>query len=1048
MENFSVILNTGIQYYRLEEEVTIDLNQNVMKALRFFEMEFNDKIYLDPVYYFPMKDKYLRRNDLITGGYLDPVTNEMAPEEVINPNMNWLDDTQLLSINRLNVTVGDKKLSGLEQIENRWLPLPFYESDVSGASTTPNDWCRIKLKPVKEKCTAQKRVYNIVIALDTNENLVEENSSPHFNGQPFKTYSLCGISSSNLETLSDKEQRTIKSILVPLKAYEFCDHNKQPWLNSYLQEMLNCTDLMQFEPGQRMKYLAYYAYFISYIHNLNIIPEVKLFNDCGQAAIHTNLVLDVGNSRTFGLVAEDPLNISFSKSSVIELRDLETGDVYADPFDMRLCFKEERFGFSTGGGQFKWPSIVRLGKEAMRNIYDGEQDLLSGEVFDTSHSSPKRYLWDKKAFSGQWKFVSEKDRIAGPAPTAFIDGLQQQFLDDGTFTPDPAKMGEFSSYSRSSLMTFCFIEILLQAKMQINSTTFRKKNGNESTKREITRVILTCPTAMTREEQITLRKCMEEASIVLHRYYSKTYNIPYDPDQNQEKVEIVPSVKDLTRTVSTIDNKRNWNYDEATCCQMVYMYSELRRYLGNAREFFGLYGKKRNNEPTPSLTVASLDIGAGTSDIMICNYKEEGESIIPTPLFWESFHTAGDELIKRIIIDVIIESPIEKYKGASGVITDKLQSMQHPDIANTKHHFFGDGHKMGVIEKRMRKEFSIQVLFPIANYLLDLLQRNEEDRVLTYEDFFGNGNRPAQSLMDFFAKQFGFRFEDLTIKYSKEFMNEIVRRVFEPSLRKWAAIFYSYKCDIVLLGGRPCSLQQIYSMLLRLYPVTPNHLVSMNEYRVGSWYLGSSDIGEFGDRKSLVAVGALIAYLAENGKLSMFKLTTDNLKTKILPTTEYIGLLNPHTGTLSNILTPEINFAPIDISAFPQSIGSKQVDVPGYPAQQLYVLDFDNNVVRTRAIENLKKQMGLPQDTPEEGISPDYIANEVETIKFRLKQNVPLTFQFEREYNEDKEKIKIDSVVNSARDEISSKMFALSLQSWIEDESNWLDTGKYIMHIS
>ena len=102
---------------------------------------------------------------------------------------------------------------------------------------------------------------------------------------------------------------------------------------------------------------------------------------------------------------------------------------------------------------------------------------------------------------------------------------------------------------------------------------------------------------------------MEEASIVLHRYYSKTYNVPYDPEQNQEKVEIVPSVKDLTRTVSTIDNKRNWNYDEATCCQMVYMYSELRRYLGNAREFFGLYGKRRNNEPTPSLTVASLDIG-------------------------------------------------------------------------------------------------------------------------------------------------------------------------------------------------------------------------------------------------------------------------------------------------------------------------------------------------------------------------------------------------------------------------------------------------------
>lgn len=1048
MKNFSVILNTGIQYYQLEEEVTIDLNQNVMKALRFYEFEFNDKVYLEPVYYFPMKDQYLRRNDLISAGYLDPTTNEMAPEEVINPNMNWLDDSQLLSVNRLNVTVGDQKMSGIKQLEDKWLPLPFYETDIYGSSTAPNDWCRIKLRPVTEKCTEHKRVYKIIIALDTNENFIEENASPHFNGQPFKTYSLCGISSSNLAALDDHNQRIMKNIVIPLKAYEYCDNTKQPWLNGYLQDLLHSTDLKILEAGRRTKYLAFYTYFITYIHHLNLIPEVKLFNESGLPSIHTNLVLDVGNSRTFGLVAEDPLNISFSKSAVIELHDLETGEIYKDPFDMRLCFKEERFGFSTNGSQFKWPSIVRLGKEALRNIYQAEQDLTSNESFDTSHSSPKRYLWDKKPFSGQWKFIAEKDRVAGPTRTTFIDGLQQQFLNDGTFTPDPTKMGEFSSYSRSSLMTFCFIEILLQARMQINSVGFRKKNGNESTKREISRVILTCPTAMPRDEQITLRKCMEDASIVLHRFYSKTYDYPYDPAQNQEKIEIIPSIKDLSRTVSTIDNKRNWNFDEATCCQMVYMYSEMRRYLGNAREFFSLYGKRRNNDSKASLTLASLDIGAGTSDIMICNYKEEGESIVPTPLFWEGFHTAGDELVKRIIIDVIIESPLEKYKGASGIITEKLRSMNHPDIANTKHHFFGDSNKMGVIEKRMRKEFSIQVLFPIANYLLDLLQHDQEDRVLTYDEIFSGGNRPAKELMDFFAKQFGFRFEELTIKYSREFLNEIVRRVFEPSLRKWAAIFYTYKCDVVLLGGRPCSLKQINSMLRRLYPVTPNHLVSMNEYRVGSWYLGSTDIGEFGDRKSLVAVGALIAYLAESGKLPMFKMTTDNLKTKILPTTEYIGLLNPHTGALSNILTPEINFAPIDISAFPQSIGSKQVDVSGYPSQQLYILDFNMEVIRQRAIDNLKKQMGLPADTTEEDISPDYIANEIETIKFRIKQNVPLTFEFEREYNEDKEKITIDSIVNNSHDEIPKKMFSLSLQSWIEDESNWLDTGKYIMHIS
>lgn len=1046
MENFSLILNTGIQYYQLNDEVTIDINQNVMKALRFFEFQIKEKVYIDPVYYFPMKDKYLRRSDLVYAGYLDPVTNELVPEEVINNNMNWMDETQLVSINRLNVAVGDKKLSGLEQIEGRWLPLPLYEHDPSGSIVEPTDWCRIKLIPIEEKSTAQKRVYKVIIAVDTDVNTVEENVSPQFNGQPFKEYVLCGISQKDLDGMTEAQQKHISSMVIPMRAYEYCDATRQPWLNRYLQEVFNCTDLTLLPEGSRLKYLAYYSYFISYLFNLRIVPEIKLYNDGGEESIRTNLVIDVGNSRTFGLVAEDPLNLSFSKSSIITLRDLETGELYNDPFDMRLCFKEERFGFTTGGGQFQWPSIVRLGKEALRNIYDGEKDLLSNEQFNTSHSSPKRFLWDKNPYSGQWKFVSEKDRIAGPEMTVFIEGLMQQFRNDGSFTPDPVEMGERSSYSRSSLMTFCFIEILLQVRMQINSVEFRTHNGNESHKREISRVIITCPTAMPKNEQLTLRQCMQEASIVLKRYYGNTFTEVYNPEEDRDKIEIIPSVRDLSLTGDNIDLRRSWNYDEATCCQMVYLYSELRRYLGNTREFFNLYGRRRNGESEPSLTVASLDIGAGTSDIMICNYKNQGESVLPTPLFWESFHIAGDDIIKRIIMDVIIDNPNQNYPGASGIIRTELRRLNCPDIPNMMHHFFGDTNAMGVVERRMRKEFCVQVLIPIANRLISMLQQEEGDTVLTYDDIFGN-QKPAECLMDFFAKHFGFRFENLNIKYSHDYLSEIVQRVMEPALRKWAAIFYKYKCDVVLMGGRPSSIKIINSMLMRLYPVTPNHLISMNNYRVGSWYPKSTDIGHFGDRKSMVAVGALIAYLAESGKLPMFRLTTEELRLKVKPTTEHIGLYNPHTGSLTPLLTPEVNMATVEISAFPIMIGAKQVDAPGYPAQMLNILDFDEEYLRTRAIEELQNNMGLTPDPTGSNIEPDMILSQMETLKYRIKQNLPLRFTIYREYFDDKEFIQIDSIQNNVADEIPRRMFKLAMQSWAEDESNWLDTGKFIMHI-
>ena len=1044
--SISLIRNTGIQYYEYPEDFVIDLNAHIMKGVRFYEFKFGDKVYLDPAYYFPMHDKYLRRMDLVGSGYLDPVTNELMDESEINEAMNWLDVDSLLTVNRLDVVVGDKKLSGLSQIENRWLPMPYFLRDSSGTSTMPTNWCRIKLVPNPDECTNSRKVYRLIMAFDTTENNQHEDVAPAFQGEPFLDFSLCGVSYDDIAQMGIKEKEHIQSVIIPLIAYEYCNITKQPWLNRYLQEILNSTNLNLFAVGSKMKYLVFYAYFITYLHRLGKLPDIRLYNDADVPPIAANLVLDVGNSRTFGLVAEDPIDLSFSKSSIIKIRDLETGELYAEPFDMRLCFKEETFDALSIDGMFKWPSVVRLGKEAARNIYDGDQDLNATSQFDTSHSSPKRFLWDTEPYSSQWKYISEKNRFVGPERTVDYDGIMQQFYSDGRFAANPQEMGDKSTYSRSSLMTFCFIEILLQVRQQINSYEFRRNNGDEEKKRVIKRVILTCPTAMAKKEQVTLRRAMEEASIVLKRYYSNTYNQPYVAANDKNKVEIIPSVRDLMLKADNLDVRRSWNYDEATCCQMVYLYSELRRYLGNATELFNIYGRRRNGEELPSLTIGTLDMGAGTTDVMICNYVQSAESIKPMPLFWESFKIAGDDLVKRIIIDVLLDSPQLEYPEASGIITAKLKSMGCTNISDKMHHFFSDTQAMGYKEKRMRKEFMVQVLFPIANFLLDKLQKNLEERAYTYQDIF-TANKPSETLMAFFANQMGFNFEDLVIRYSPKFLNEIIRRVFEKSMRKWAALFHTYGCDIVLISGRPCSIKQIQNMLKRLYPVAPNRLISMSNYRVGSWYPGSTDIGHFRDNKSMVAVGALIAYLAESGRFSQFRLNTENLKLKVLPTTDYIGIINAKTGTLEVVLNPEINCADKEIAALPIWLGAKQFDVAGYPANLLYVLRFNEKLIRQKAIEAVRIQAGLPLDATEESISPDKVANEMETIKFRMRRNSPLQIRLERDFHEDKEAVRIESVDDSERNELPTSYFELALQTWSEDSTNWLDTGIFNLHI-
>ena len=79
------------------------------------------------------------------------------------------------------------------------------------------------------------------------------------------------------------------------------------------------------------------------------------------------------------------------------------------------------------------------------------------------------------------------------------------------------------------------------------------------------------------------------------------------------------------------------------------------------KEFFEIYGKSNlvDNENKPSLTIGTLDIGAGTSDVTICSYEfnaRKPSQLKPTPLFWDSFDYAGDDMLRVLINNILIES--------------------------------------------------------------------------------------------------------------------------------------------------------------------------------------------------------------------------------------------------------------------------------------------------------------------------------------------------------------------------------------------------------
>ena len=128
-------------------------------------------------------------------------------------------------------------------------------------------------------------------------------------------------------------------------------------------------------------------------------------------------------------------------------------------------------------------------------------------------------------------------------------------------------------------------------------------------------------------------------------------------DIYSNKVEVIPSVKDLKFDLYNIEKKKDWIYDEATAPVLLFLYGMIKhKFDGNPDLLFNLMGKPGTslNKTTHnrSLTIGSLDIGGGTTDLMICKYDynyNEITELIPDPLYWESFNLAGDDLLKEVI---------------------------------------------------------------------------------------------------------------------------------------------------------------------------------------------------------------------------------------------------------------------------------------------------------------------------------------------------------------------------------------------------------------
>ena len=740
-------------------------------------------------------------------------------------------------------------------------------------------------------------------------------------------------------------------------------------------------------PGRRITHdslphrLEHWARFLAYLRTLDAaikFPLLRLCNTVGEhdgvTPVNVDLVLDIGNSRTCGLLIEripGEARLDPARSYPLEIRDLSRPEFScAGLFESRVEFSEfsmledATLRRARRAGGFLWPSPVRIGPEALRLVAGDE-----GTEVASGLSSPKRYLWDESPGLQDWRFHNHSDpnnlpraarsamrflNTAGDVIARVKLEEQSKLRQRGRTSTDPAGRPRFS---RSSLYGFMLAEIIAHALVQVNSPAGRARRPQSDLPRRLDRIILTLPTATSIQEQAIMRSRAKGA------------------------VDLIWSMTGLSGSESTVSRKPEVSeeWDEASCTQLVFLYSEItQKFDSHIDRFLRLKGRERvaqpGSPPEASLRLACIDVGGGTTDLMVTTYfGRENRMLVPEQTFREGFRVAGDDLVERVIASIILPELQQAISAAGGSFAANM----------IRELFAGDIGGQDQLQAQKRRQFGLRVLQPLALDLIGKCEQADEFDTMTIPvgavlGLTGAGQQGAAApaaaedgaplqegprglpavLIDYLeapARAGGaedFRLADAVLRCDRHKVDAITRETFQKVLGNLAEVIDHLGVDLVLMTGRPSRLPAVRRIFEEMLVVPPHRLILMNEYRTGRWYPFRDPVSQrIGDPKSTVAVGGMLIALSE-ARIPNFKIATGAFKMR--STALYIGEmdatgqipddrvlfdgkeLDPQGPATAGPVTAQVRmFAPV-------YLGARQLPLQRWTTTPLYRMDFAN----------------------------------------------------------------------------------------------------------
>ncbi|CAH2603541.1 conserved protein of unknown function [Rhodovastum atsumiense] len=850
--------------------------------------------------------------------------------------------------------IGLDGAAALRPFLGKWVPLPLLQihtDDVPGRrrlEAGPENWARLRIVELDRPEPGGLR-HRAVLAIDTR-------CEPRGDGTPF------------LAPWAEVPAR----FAVGTRPEELAWLLDREWMGTWLAEMYRERDVNgdSHEPDARIgcRHYAAYLTLLALLEASRALPVIRLLDlaaaEKQNAVIDVDLVLDIGNSRSCGFLVERvpgrPAGLAESYRRLV-LRDLTACEETADrPFESRVEFAPAGFGrdeLSLAAGSpnaFDWPSPVRIGPEAVRL-----SALNPGNLGQTGISSPKRYLWDDRPAMSPWR-----SNQSGGSDGAIRGGYLKFLSEDGSVKSLRNRPGIAlrPMFSRASLYTLFLLEVLLHARAQVNSYAARYGRQYLDAPRRLARLILTLPAAMPLEEV----RCVEERARAAAYLFGDVTGQPAAGTPGQ-------------RPRAPIEVEAR--LDEATATQIVYLYDQINHAYRDAPAYFELVGRARPRPPArataadapaspapdgagplPSLRIASIDVGGGTTDLAIYTYFLDDRVVVPHETFREGFRLAGDDVLETVVMRHVLPAVrhalAEAGLGAARAEQFLLATFRVPP-ANEP-------------ERQARRLVLNHVLVPAALALLGEYEGwNPMAGGGTATRCIGEmiapvaaglqavrppGTRaepPGARAADWFERRArdagagGFRLAEVALPLDFPALHATVRQTLRNALDPLLELVNRFDCDVLLLSGRAARWPALTDMVVASLAIEPNRVQPMHRYRVGAWYPYADPLGRIEDPKTTVAVGAMICRLLQGGQL-------DNLALvdvfRVRSTARFVGLMDGE-----RIREERLLFTDIDVDALPADaepllrtlsfsgrsfLGFKQFRAARWPASPLYRIEF------------------------------------------------------------------------------------------------------------